>query len=129
MPVKKELRQFICDTCPGKLPHHTYALWYKRVRADDPYAQCRVCKEMIEAVPRGEEEGVLICHFECDCDSKFTVRCRMCDTAPCYACEEQEVEPDSFEPLRSIRTKSDIKHKCSRCPRSGGHCPNLSRRG
>ena len=95
---------------------------------NDLWSECDECEEWIEAVPRGEEEGVHICHFTCDCGSKFTVRCRMSDTAPCYTCGDDEVEPHSFEPLRSIRTKSDNVHSCSRCPRSGGRCPNLSGR-
>ena len=82
---------------------------------------------MIKAVPRGEEEDVHICRFTCDCGSSFVVQCRMCDTARCYACRKKEVGPHSFEPLRPIRTRSDNVHSCSRCPKSGGPCPNKSR--
>lgn len=128
MPVIKELRQFICETCPGKYDHHPYRLWYERVWSNDPYSECSSCREEVEAVPRGEEEGVHICHFKCaDCKNIFVVRCRMCDTAPCYECGEEVVEPHSFEPLRKINSCSDNVHKCSRCPRSGGTCPNLVR--
>jgi len=42
------LWQFKCPTCPGKMAHHKYRLWYERVTPEDgerPKSMCYSCKE------------------------------------------------------------------------------------
>ena len=69
---------------------------------------------MREAIPKGEEVGV--CKFKCECGNGYTVRCRMCDTAECYECGEQDVEPvpDSIT-FRRIWKKPGTPNKHSCC--------------
>lgn len=79
---------------------------------------------MKEAVPHDEAVG--ICLFTCaECGNTFVVRCRMVDTAPCYECGEEDVEPISFHRLRRIKRTSDNEHNCSRCD-GNGQCPNMT---
>ena len=128
MPVlsSTELRQFICYECPGLNPRvHSYHRWHKRVDCSNPVSKCRTCKRWIKAVPRGEEEGVKICHFACSCSNEFVVHCEMRDTAPCYACHgDEDVSPYSFERLRKIHKETDNTHNCSKC-HGQGSCPNM----
>ncbi len=121
------LWQFKCEDCPGKHEHHKYRLWYQKVRGNNPVSQCHSCENMMPAVPRGEEEGVFICFFKCNCEHTFTVKCQMWNTAPCYSCREAEVEPCHFEPRLRIVRKTNAKHSCSMC-RGKKECPNLRKR-
>lgn len=118
------LWQFICRSCPGKFEHHKYRVWHERVSGPDPKSKCHVCNKMKPAVPRKEEEGVHICHFECNCGSVFVVRCEMQDTAPCYECGVM-VAPCHFQPLRRINRKTNRTHNCSKCNGQPG-CPNMT---
>lgn len=120
--MPSELRQFICRKCPGKYSYHKYRLWYERVDTCDLKSECRGCRRMMDAVPRGEEEGVHNCNFACSCGNTFVVHCEMQDTAPCYECREW-LSPHSFQPLRPINRKSDNVHCCSKC-KGKGNCPN-----
>ena len=78
---------------------------------------------MREATPKGEEVGV--CKFECECGNHYTVQCRLCDTAECYKCGKQDVEPVSITFHRHIRKKPGTikKHSCGRC-HGEGNCLN-----
>lgn len=119
---RSDLRQFKCE-CPGKYEHHKYRLWYERVRGDDPKSKCHTCEKMKSAIPRGKEEGVLICYFWCSCNNKFTVQCRMEDTAPCYVCRAPAVSPLYFKSRHKIVRMTSNTHNCSRC-HGRGNCPN-----
>lgn len=109
------LRQFKC--CDHR--------WGERVPDDKPQSMCNKCKEMREAIPKGEEVGV--CKFICECRKQYTVQCRMCDTAECFRCRKQDVKPvpDSIT-FRRIRKKPGTpnKHTCGRC-HGAGNCPNF----
>ena len=120
------LWQFKCETCPGKYARHTYKVWIGKVKGDCPRSPCNSCNEMKEAIPRREEEGVLICFFICSCENKYTVRCEMQDTAPCYKCGEKKVKPCHFIRRMNIVSKSDNTHNCSKC-NGNGDCPNMKR--
>ena len=122
MPRAKELRQFRCKECPGKYSHHEYRVWYERVYPNPARSQCNNCKEMVDAIPRGEEEGVHNCNFSCSCGNGFVVHCEMSDTAPCYGCRKW-LSPHSFRPLQKIQRKTDNVHCCSKC-NGKGDCPN-----
>ena len=143
----RDLRQFICRGCPGKLESHKYRLWYARVNQDNPKSKCNHCEEMTDPVPRGEEEGVHLCIFSCsnhpqpqqshnraDDDAEaaysFIVCCRMQCTAPCYECrkngEDVAISPHGFKPLRRIQRKTSNVHNCSDC-NGEGNCPNMRR--
>ena len=128
LKMADELRQFRCLTCPGKYQRHQYRLWYKRVCSAYPKSQCNVCKKMIDAVPRGEEEGVHICNFSCPCGHTYGVRCKMQNTAPCYSCRSRGKEvwlrPHSFLGLRWIHRMTDNVHECDECY-GNGDCPNM----
>ena len=122
-----KLWQFKCENCPGKYDYHPYRLWYQKIRGrGDPMSRCHSCDRMVHAVPRGDEEGVFICFFKCDCEHTYTVKCQMQDTAPCYSCREVDVPPCHFEPRLRIVRKSSAKHSCSRC-RGKNDCPNMRR--
>ena len=59
------------------------------------------------------------------CGSKYTVRCKMRNTALCYACntDNSPLGPASAEEIDRMTSK---EHSCSECPKSGiGNCPNL----
>lgn len=128
------LWQFKCESCPGKNTDHPYNLWYDRVSGDNPMSRCNECGKMVPAIPRGQEEGVLICFFVCgdqahgDDIYRYVVRCRMQDTAPCYECKAQrcktQVNPCHFQPPRKINRKTGATHNCSRCG-GNGKCPNM----
>lgn len=123
------LWQFKCESCPGKFEHHEYHMWHARVKNGvNPLSKCKKCKRKVPAIPRGEEEGVKICHFVCTTGDTYVVRCTMQDTAPCYKCRDkghdEEVVPCHFEPLRRIKRKTDATHNCSKCHGSG-NCPNM----
>ena len=124
---KSNLWQFKCEKCPGKYKGQECKYWAKKVKGDSPRSRCNSCNELKEAIPRGEEEGVLICFFICSCGRKFIVKCEMQDTAPCYECGEEEVEPCHFTPRRKIVQKTNKKHGCSKC-RNQRKCPNTKRR-
>lgn len=134
-------RQFICRTCPGKLKHHKFRVWYERVPDSNPVSECHICKKNIQAVPTGQELYVHICHFKCHDGHplhRYTVRCKMSDTAPCYKCpcsvcpdecpddcpNRKQVSPHTFTKLRRINRKSDNKHNCSEC-NGAPDCPNM----
>ena len=118
------LRQFKCERCRGK-DGQPYHLWHERVKDSDPKSKCYTCGNTYEAVPTGEEEGVKICHFTCECKNEFVVQCKMSNTAPCYACcPEEKVSPHSFEKLRKINRETDNSHNCSECD-GKGNCPNM----
>lgn len=119
------LWQFKCETCPGKHSWQPYKVWYERVAGKDPKSKCHSCGTMRKAVPRGEEKGVFICFVICTCEHRYTVRCEMQDTAPCYRCGQQ-VSPCHFEPRRRIHRKTDNTHNCSKCG-GKGDCPNMSK--
>ena len=87
-------------------------------------SQCNECKEDGELVPLGEETGVFTCKFLCDCTNEYNVRCKMTNTAECYSCDEQDVQPYTFC-SREIIKKTNNKHSCSEC-RGRGECPNLT---
>ncbi len=122
-----QLRQFICKTCPGKFAWHEFRLWYERVPIDGT-SRCYVCNQQKQPVPTGEELYVHICHFSCSIGHAlrmYTVRCKMSDTAPCYATDCcRQVSPHSFSPLRRINKQSDNVHNCSECNGCLG-CPNM----
>lgn len=131
--MAKELRQFQCKTCPGKFSSHPFKVWYERVpvteNGDAGTTQCHICKNQKQPVPRGEELYVHICHFSCSNGHQlrqYTVRCKMSDTAPCYApdCKAQ-VSPHSFSPLRRIKKCTDNVHNCSEC-NGEPDCPNMN---
>lgn len=122
-----KLWQFKCTQCQGKHEWHEYRLWYQKVRGDQPRSRCHSCNRMKDAVPRGEEEGVFICFFVCQCGKKYTVRCTMQDTAPCYSCGDPYVPSCHFEPRKKIVRKTNQKHNCSSCNGSGD-CPNMRRK-
>ena len=89
-------------------------------------SQCHGCQQQKEPVPRGEELYVHICRFSCNNGHplrKYTVRCKMSNTAPCYECGAQ-VNPHSFSPLRRINKHTDNEHNCSEC-NGGPNCPNM----
>ena len=120
------LRQFKCTACEGK-GGQSYHLWHAKVPDANPESKCYTCRKMCEPVPRGLEEGVKICHFACACGNEFVVRCKMSNTAPCYACvDRKKVSPHSFEKLREIDRKTDNTHNCSEC-NGKGNCPNMKR--
>ena len=120
--VVVELRQFICP-CDGHI-------WYARAEK----SICKSCKKWVDAVPVGQEKGVFVCKFlcnckECGCKNEYRVRCRMCDTAKCYSCrgrghDEYHVKPYGFLARQHIRKTTDNEHSCSRCNGSGD-CPNF----
>ena len=114
MPRGRELRQFRCD-CDG---HR----WIAR----GTESQCNKCDEDGELIPEGEEVGVFVFNFHCDCGNQYTVKCERSDTAECYECGEQDNEPLSIVPRGFIVRKTDKKHSCSKC-RGRGNCPNLAR--
>lgn len=72
----------------------------------------------------GDEEGVGVCSFVCECGHTYSVVCRMIDTATCYKCEcdNNAVE---MGPRRRIEKKTENQHSCSRC-KGQGKCPNMS---
>ena len=123
LAIMSSLRQFKCHKCHGK-HGQKYHLWHERVQDSDPRSKCFTCGELCEPVSTGEEEGVKICHFTCTCDNTFVVQCKMSNTAPCYACNEEEVSPHLFEKLRKIDKKTDNIHNCSECG-GRGNCPNM----
>lgn len=128
MPSRTEVRQFKCATCPGKYEWHPYRLWHERVKiSSNPVSQCHVCKKNKKAVPKGDEEGVHVCCFECKCGHRYNVVCEMRDTAKCYSCKEKMVSPFGFLPRLRINKKSDNTHSCSKC-NGVGNCPNLRHR-
>ena len=70
-----------------------------------------------------DEEVASPCRFECfECDNKYTVKCRMIDTAKCFEC--QEVNKPMGRALGVIEARSNAMHQCSRCDGSG-HCLNM----
>ena len=81
-----------------------------------------MCGVEYEACPIGEEVGVGVCHFRCDCGHEYNVVCEMQDTAVCYECGVM-VEPYEMEPLRRIKRKTKRTHSCSKC-NGKGRCPN-----
>ena len=133
VPVGEELeyRQFVCtnedSTCRGRK-------WEEMAEK----SKCRICNRYGEMVPTGEEVGVFICKFVCDCNKrncglgedqnlhKYTVQCRMQNTAECYSCRKDGVKPYAFRPLHhGINKSTDNVHSCSECNGSGD-CPNLA---
>ena len=63
------------------------------------------------------------CRFECSsCPNKYTVTCRLVDTALCFQCNTDN-SPLGLE-NRIISALTDKTHKCSRCPLHG-ICPNI----
>ena len=70
-------------------------------------------------------EKVGACKFKCNCGNEYTVICRKMDTAPCYACRNEN-SPLRWAPPRDIQKRSDQTHNCSRCNGSG-NCPNLKK--
>ena len=114
------LRQFTCETGGCRAEGST---WMRR----DTFCECRECGEEAELIPQGEEIGVFVFEFNCDCGNQYTVWCRWEDTAECYECGAPDNQPTRFLPREFISPKTDNTHSCSRC---GGHgdCPNLSER-
>ena len=70
-----------------------------------------------------DDGGVGACRFECDCGNKYTVLCKMTNTAECYKCHHDN-EPMGWAPPRSIDSESSSPHSCSECRGQPG-CPNL----
>ena len=62
--------------------------------------------------------------FECSCDNKYTVRCKMSNTAPCYSCKADN-NPLGPASAGEIEHKTSNRHSCSECPKDGTQCPNL----
>ena len=115
IPKEEErvLRQFEC--CKHS--------WGERVSRseDSPSSKCSKCRNMRTATPIGKEFGA--CKFKCKCGNRFTVICKMSDTAECYKCDEH-VGPYAYDPPRRIKRKSSQnKHSCDKCEDDG--CPNL----
>ena len=88
------------------------------------------CGRNDEMIPEGEEVGVFVFRFDCDCGAHYTVKCRREDTAKCYECRErgrdQDNIPGNIIPRQFIKKRTDRVHSCSRC-RGNGNCPNFSR--
>ncbi len=62
--------------------------------------------------------------FECSrCSNRYTVKCRMIDTARCQRCGQDNlpVGPSSSDHIQQTSTR---RHNCSRC-RGNGTCPNM----
>lgn len=126
MPRSKKrrppIRQFQCKN--EKCCAHGRT-WLKRTIP----SQCNKCGEDGQLIPKGEEIGVFVCKFKCECGRQYTVKCRMQDTAKCYKCRKHN-SPHGFIPRWNIKKKTDNVHSCSRCNDGrDGHCPNLSGRG
>ena len=115
----------MCTECPPPNPRYTVYRWFKRC-PDNQLAQskCRGCNEIKTACEIGEEEGVGVCSFVCECGHTYSVVCRIVDTATCYLCQKVN-EAEEMGPKRRIERKTDNKHSCSRC-NGQGKCPNLS---
>ena len=120
----RHYRQFECPDCPPPKEHFDAKRWFKRVPDSNPYSTCNGCDKQYHAIEIGEERGVGACSFVCECGSKYTVICRMTDTAKCYQCFADN-EPEEMGPRRRIDRKSENKHSCSRC-KGKKNCPNLS---
>ena len=97
--------------------------WLRR----DTFCECRECGEEAALIPEGEEIGVFVFEFNCDCGNDYTVKCRWEDTAECYQCGQQDNPPVRFIPRGFIEAKTDNIHSCSRC-NGQGNCPNLCER-
>ena len=112
------LRQFRCDTeeceCKGKR-------WLKRAME----CECRECEEPATLIPEGEEVGVFVFQFNCECGNTYTVICRRQDEAECYQCDKLN-SPQKIVPSRRAASRSENHHGCTRCP-NGDHdeCQNL----
>ena len=121
-----ELRQFKCE-CDGHV-------WYSR--AEKSNCNKEDCEKLVDAVPVGQEEGVFVCKFECDCELEncdcandpepyeYRVRCQMNDTAKCYRCrdsghDEYHVAPYGFLPRQHVRKTTNNEHSCCQCNGSG----------
>ena len=122
------LRQFKCINTECSACGH---LWWKGVPEDrEAAAKCRECGKPGKAVPKGQERGVGVCKFICECGNTYTVLCELTDTAPCYECREKGKKTDNspceFSPRQRIQKKTDTgnTHNCSKC-NGGGDCPNL----
>ena len=121
----KHWRQFECPDCPPARDHYDIRRWHKRVPDSNPFSVCTSCNEEYEACPIGEEVGVGVCMFKCDCGHEYSVVCEMTDTATCFQCYNSDIEPHEYTPLRRIKGKSSNKHSCSKCNGSG-NCPNMN---
>ncbi len=118
-------RQFECTKCNPPNPRYSVCRWFKRCPDNKPaQTRCRGCNELKTACERGDENGVGVCSFTCECGQTYSVVCRMSDTATCFKCHKVN-NPDEMGPRRRINKKTDNKHSCSRCNGSG-KCPNMS---
>ena len=125
--VPKHCRQFSCPVCEPARKRFDVRRWHKIVPDNHPYSTCTKCGVEYRACDIGNEFGVGVCKFECECDNKYTVVCRMIDLAECYQCYKKNSAVE-FTPRRKIDKKTGNKHSCSRCDDGKKDCPNLSNR-
>lgn len=125
MTRKKPLRQFECRQCNS--------LWWERAGPkNNPSTQCiGKCKELKQAIPRGQEKGVGLCEFICECGHMYKVLCEKTDETECYNCGKQDVRSSEncrfYPPPRPRRRRHPVtpnRHSCWRCHGSG-NCPRL----
>ena len=128
--IKTEWRQFKCQKvdCSQK-----GCLWWKLVFEKDeniqPQAVCKHCNHPSDAIPKGKEEGVGVGKFKCpECGHRFSVVCKVTDTAPCYKCKDKQnivqVSPYRLTPPRRVKKTTDRIHNCSECD-GKGDCENI----
>lgn len=118
-------RQFVCPTCPSKLAQCPVKRWHAQTRDSKPFSTCEGCNVTYPAVPIGEEVGVGVCYFSCECGHIYNVVCTMQDKAECYDCNKM-VAPYQKARLRPIKSKTDKKHSCVQCQGKGGICPYIA---
>ena len=145
----KSMRQFRCLDCPKTRRNDECRTWYKAKydRIAHPVSKCTNCEEMVEAVEKGEEVGVLLCKFKCERthqldsgvrENTYSVLCKMQNTAECYECRDRlkaaglydekhppDNSPYTFQPPRRINRRTQNVHSCSEC-RGRGNCPNMN---
>lgn len=126
-----EYHQFVCENADCR---ELGRRWEKMATR----SKCRICNHYGRMVPTGEEIGVFICKFRCDCEQcdcptdrlPYTSRCRMQCTTICYRCRgmghnNYRNSPYTFRPRRfGIKKMTDNVHGCSDCNDGSKDCPN-----
>jgi len=124
MSGKWHWRQFECANCEPANKKYSVCRWFKRCPDGKPArTKCRGCGELKTACEIGDEQGVGVCSFNCECGHTYSVVCRIVDTAKCFSCDLVN-EPEEMGPRRRIEKKTTAKHSCSRC-NGNGKCPNM----